>query len=180
MVAAPRPRLTRSHHGSRRAWQPSRRRRADFRGVLEDPVAQRLSDALAGKQLVDEPIGLGRREWLEEHVHRIELAAAPRGPDVEQLGASHADHEDRRVAAEVGDVLDEVEEHGLSPVQIVEHDHERSLGRGRLKSCARPRRSPPGSSPTSADRGSAQEQRPSRDRVRARRGARREPGQAAP
>ena len=58
----------------------------------------------------------------------VELAAAPARPDVEQLGTRDAEQEDGRVAREVGDVLDEVDEHRLGPLQVVDHDDLRSLG----------------------------------------------------
>ena len=55
------------------------------------------------------------------------------GRDVEQLGARDAEEEDRRVAREVGDVLDEVDEDGLGPLQVVDDDDLRALGRTRLE-----------------------------------------------
>ena len=50
------------------------------------------------------------------------------GRDVEELRAGDAEEEDRRVAREVGDVLDEVDEHGLRPLQVVDDDDLRALG----------------------------------------------------
>ena len=55
------------------------------------------------------------------------LPAAPARSHVEQLGARDAEEEDRRVAREVGDVLDEVDEDGLGPLQVVDDDDLRSL-----------------------------------------------------
>ena len=55
------------------------------------------------------------------------------GRDVEQVGARHAQEQDRRAARPVGDVLDEVEERGLAPVDVVEHEHERALARRGLE-----------------------------------------------
>ena len=49
------------------------------------------------------------------------------GRDVEQLRARDAEQEDRRVAREVGDVLDEVDEDGLGPLQVVDDDDLRPL-----------------------------------------------------
>ena len=59
------------------------------------------------------------------------------GTRVEQLRPGHADEQDRRVAAQVGDVLDEVEEGGLAPVDVVEHDHDRLLHGARLQQLAK-------------------------------------------
>ena len=72
-------------------------------------------------------------ERLEQQRRRVELAAAPAGPRVEQLGARDAEQEDRRVAREIGDVLDEIDEHRLGPLQVVDHDDLRALGRPRLE-----------------------------------------------
>ena len=61
----------------------------------------------------------------------------------EQLGASHDDQQDGGVPRPVGYVLDEVQERGFAPVDIVEHQHQRSAaGRGPRTSCAVPRKSP--------------------------------------
>ena len=58
------------------------------------------------------------------------------GSHIEQLGARDAEQEDRRVAREVGDVLDEVDEHRLGPLQVVDDDDLRTLGRARLEQAA--------------------------------------------
>ena len=47
------------------------------------------------------------------------------GRSVEQLGPREADEQDRGVARPVGEVLDEIEERRLAPVDVVEDDHER-------------------------------------------------------
>ena len=60
-------------------------------------------------------------ERLEQERGRVELAAAPVRSSVEKLGPRDAEEEDRRVAREVGDVLDEVDELGLGPLQVVDH-----------------------------------------------------------
>jgi hypothetical protein len=96
-------------------------------GRVEDPAAELLGDAL--RERCDQLHGLVRGERLQQDVARVQLAAAPSGPLVEQLGPRHAEQQDRRVAAQVGDVLDEVEEGRLAPVQIVEDHNQRPLGR---------------------------------------------------
>ena len=55
------------------------------------------------------------------------------GRDVEELGAGDAEQEDRRTAREVGDVLDEVDEHRLRPLQVVHDDDLRALERPLLE-----------------------------------------------
>src|SRR5262249_36068883 len=44
------------------------------------------------------------------------------GSNVEKLGARDAEQEDRSIAREVGDMLDEVDEDGFRPLEIVDHD----------------------------------------------------------
>ena len=60
-------------------------------------------------------------ERLEPHRHR------PGGAAVEQLGAGHAEQQERGAAGEQRDMLDQVEERLLAPLDVVEHDHERRL-----------------------------------------------------
>ena len=52
------------------------------------------------------------------------LAAAPAGVTVEQLGPRNAEEQDRRVARLVREIVDELEEGGLRPLQVVEDDDE--------------------------------------------------------
>ena len=59
-------------------------------------------------------------ERLEQQRRRVELSAAPARPRVEQLRACDAEEEDRRVARQVRDVLDEVDEDRLRPLQVVD------------------------------------------------------------
>ena len=84
---------------------------------------------LGAAQLLQEPLGLCGVERLEQHGRGVELAAAPGGPRLEEFRPGHAQQQDRSVASEVGDVLDEVEQSLLGPVQVVEHADERLLVR---------------------------------------------------
>ena len=52
-------------------------------------------------------------------------------------GRAMQSSKDRRVPAEVGDVLDQVEEGRLAPVQVVEDHHDRPLGRPSLEQLAK-------------------------------------------
>ena len=58
------------------------------------------------------------------------------GPLLEQIGSGDAEQQDRRVARPVGDVLDQIQEDGLGPLDVVEHDDLRPLGRARLEQLA--------------------------------------------
>ncbi len=99
-------------------------------GRLADPVRQvRARPTEAG----DHRVGLVRAERLEEHRRRVHLAARPSGTAVEQVGPCHAEQQDRRVSRQVGDMLDEIEERLLTPVDVVEDADEGSLGGDRLQ-----------------------------------------------
>ena len=58
------------------------------------------------------------------------------GPVVEELGSREANEQNRRVPRPVGDVLDEIEECRLAPLEVVEDDDERPLARLRLEQLA--------------------------------------------
>ena len=91
-------------------------------------VAQaRVSSVPSSEQVLHELAALVLAEGLEQNGRRVELSAAPARPLVEQLRSRDAEEEDRGVAREVGDVLDEVDEDRLGPLQVVDHDHLRAL-----------------------------------------------------
>ena len=129
------------------------------------------SSSLARDRLVDQLVRLLVGERLEQHGRRVELAAAPGRPAVEQLGPGHAEEQDRRVAREVGDVLDQVEERRLAPVDVVE-DARRAAARRDVPraACGTPRRSrrreaaPSTSSPSIERRAPPRPHRPSGSR----------------
>ena len=85
-----------------------------------------------GREPVDERLRVAGRQSVQQDRRRVEAPARPLGPRVEQLGPREREHEDRR-ARERGDVLDEVEERRRSPVQVLEHEHDRPLARERLE-----------------------------------------------
>ena len=60
----------------------------------------------------------------------------PGRPQLREIRARHAADENRRVAAPAGQVLDEVEEGRLGPLDVVEHEHDRPLARERLEQAA--------------------------------------------
>ena len=103
-------------------------------GRFEDPLAE-LAGNRVGERL-DQLIRLLGRQRLEQDVGRVQHAAAPRRPGVEQLRPRHAEEQDRRVAAEVGDVLDQVQEGRLAPMHVLEDDDDRPLSRARLQQLA--------------------------------------------
>ena len=76
------------------------------------------------EQVVDEPRRLVRSQGLEQHRGCVQLPAAPAGPVIQQLRPGDAEQEQRRVPSEVGDVVDEVEERWLGPLEVVEDEDE--------------------------------------------------------
>jgi hypothetical protein len=75
-------------------------------------------------------VGSGRvsfaQRWQRER-DRVRLSAAPAGSPSEELGAGGADDEDRHTGRPVDEVIDEVEESFVSPVEVLEDEYERSL-----------------------------------------------------
>jgi hypothetical protein len=91
--------------------------------------------------LGDEELRLLVRESLEQHRGRADLPPAPRGALLQELGAREAEEQDRDVAGEVDDGLDEVEEGGLRPLKVVEDEQQGEIEGERLEQLAdRPER----------------------------------------
>ena len=63
----------------------------------------------------------------------VELAAAPGRAILQQLRASRAQHQDRRAARELDDMVEQVEQHRLGPLQVVDVQDHRPLGRERFE-----------------------------------------------
>ncbi len=135
--------------GLDRRWHLDRRaaRLAQHREHLLDEERNALrggADALpqAGvqprraAQPLDQLVGLGRGERLQEQRGGVELASGPGGAYVQELGTAHAEEQEGRAPREVGHVLDEVEERLLAPVHVVEEAEERLGGGGRLERLA--------------------------------------------
>ena len=72
-----------------------------------------------------EPGGVGVRERRERDRVRVELAAAPARTPLEQLRTGGAQDEQRHAARPVDEVVDEIEQALVRPVQILEHEHGR-------------------------------------------------------
>ena len=97
-------------------------------GRLEQPGGERRGQVGRAEQPVDQRAARVRGERRER-----DAALGQRGPDVAQLGPRERHDEHRRVAAPLGEVLDEVEERRLAPVHVVEHDDDRLLAREPLQ-----------------------------------------------
>ena len=106
--------------------------RVAFRGV-QDPDSEQFVGEGSVEQAEDELRGVSRGERLEQDRRGVQLASAPVRPPVEQLRSRHAEEQDRRVAAQVCNVVDEIEKEILAPVDVVEHDDEWRIPGDRLQ-----------------------------------------------
>ena len=79
---------------------------------------------LLGQERFHEQLALGAAECLELDRGRAHAATAPTGVDVEELGAGEAEDEERRPHP-VGEVLDQLEERLLGPVDVLEAEDDR-------------------------------------------------------
>jgi hypothetical protein len=102
-------------------------------GHLEHARAQAPRECAGLRAGVDQRVDLRLGEWLEEKELRRRSQLCPRRARFEQLGPRACEQQNRFAGAETGDVLEEVEEGRLGPVQIFEHDDERALMRERLQ-----------------------------------------------
>ena len=96
-------------------------------GRLRDPRLPVLLRGLDAHEVRDELTGLLLGERLEVDGGDVELATRPGAPLVQQLRTGQTDEQDRRFARPVGDMLDEIQERGLGPVDVLEHKEQRAL-----------------------------------------------------
>src|SRR5438445_10372080 len=88
-----------------------------------------------GAESLDEPRALLRAQRLELDRDLAAAAAAPARMAVEQLAARDADEQQRRLADAGREMLDQLEQRLLAPVDVLEHQDERL----RLRELLRPR-----------------------------------------
>ena len=121
--------------GSRSSWPRSRSMRDELLGVERVAARARAAappEVSAGRsgaleQLAEESRGVVVRERRQRDRERVRLAAAPAGPAGQQLGPRGADEEQRHAARPLDQVVDEVEQVVVGPVEVLEHEHERPL-----------------------------------------------------
>src|SRR5205823_556855 len=70
-------------------------------------------------------LALFSTQRLELDRGRTNAPPAPARTDVEQLGAGKADDQERRIPHPLGEMLDQVEERVLGPVDVLESEYER-------------------------------------------------------
>ena len=69
-----------------------------------------------------------RRQRVEVDRRRVALAAAPGRPDVEQLGPRER-HDQDRALREVREMIDEIEQPGVGPMDVLEREDQREASR---------------------------------------------------
>ena len=84
-----------------------------------------------GDELLDQELALLHGQRLELDRRRADAASSPPRPGVEELRAGEAEDQQRRPHP-VGEVLDEVDQRLLGPVDVLEEEHERLDVRERL------------------------------------------------
>ena len=94
-------------------------------------IQQRLLDLgrqnAAREDLRDQDRGLLRGEGSEPDHRGVQRSAAPARAALEQLRPRAADDEERDAAQPIDELVDEVEQALVGPVQVLEHEHERPL-----------------------------------------------------
>jgi len=89
----------------------------------EDAVAQVLGQS--GNEAREQLVHRLRRERLEEHRREVAAPRTPGRPALEELRAGERDDEEGMVARPVEQVLDEVEQAFVRPLQVLEGEHSR-------------------------------------------------------
>src|SRR5438477_78129 len=102
-------RATRPSHPAKSVWSVAR----VSLGGGRDALLEHGTKLRGSEQTRNQVVALLGAEWLERDRRRVRLAAAPAGPDVEQLLPGKADEQDGRLAERVGQVIDEFEQRGL-------------------------------------------------------------------
>ena len=101
-------------------------------GELDDAAALVFVDGVAG-EVGDERSGVVAVERTESQRRDAGLRVGPRRPFIEQVRACDREQKNRCIVRPRSEVLDEVEEGRLGPVDVVEDHHERALAREGLE-----------------------------------------------
>ena len=107
--------------------------------ALEQSLLRVRREHRAVEQLADQLGRLLVREGRERECRRVQLAAAPAGAALEELGPRGRDDEERNIGHPIDELVDEVQEALVRPVDVLDDEDERALLRDRLEEPA-PRR----------------------------------------
>src|SRR5919109_2747012 len=100
-------------------------RAADDGSALEKRLPRGTREPAVGDEGVDQCLTVGRTERLELDRRRANAAAAPTGPDVEELGPGQAEQQHRDVADPGPEMLDQLEQRVFGPMDVLEDENER-------------------------------------------------------
>ena len=104
---------------------------------LGDPLCGPFLESVATQDRRDQFRALFIAERSERQRARVRGPASPRRPRVHQVGPRQAEQQDRDVVAPASEVLDQVEEGRLGPLEVVDG---RRRAAGRERACSRNRR----------------------------------------
>ena len=104
--------------------------RVPLRDVLNAYPRRRVE---LGCEPIDQLLGLGIGEPLEQERAGVRLADRPGRTLFEQLRPGEAEEQDRDPAPPLGEVCDQVEQGRFGPVDVLEDHDDRSLSRNRLE-----------------------------------------------
>src|SRR5207245_11242470 len=88
------------------------------------------------EEVLDQELAFVPREGLEQHRRGVQFAAPPCGMKLDELRPSEARDHYWHVFRPLGDVVDEIEERRLRPLNVVEHDYYGTASRERFEQCA--------------------------------------------
>src|SRR5207245_4325250 len=97
-------------------------------GRVADSNAAIVADPRVAEKLPDQLVGLVARERLER-----DRLPAPGRPPVDQLRPGETEKQERCVSGPVGEMLDEVEQRRLGPVDVLDDQCQRPLARTPLE-----------------------------------------------
>ena len=101
-------------------------------GRIDDPPARLLGEIGAPEDVLEHEPDVCFRERCQRDSGLLR-PLRPARAQLEHCGAGRADDQERGVGDGVHQVLDQVEERRLRPVDVLEHDDERALARERLE-----------------------------------------------
>ena len=100
-------------------------------GLVEQPRLYLLRDVVLCEQCVGELLALVTRQRLELDRRRTHASSAPARPHVQQFGPGQTEQEQRALAHPLCEVVDQLEQRFLGPVDVLEH-HDQRLHVGEL------------------------------------------------
>ena len=100
-------------------------------GRGQDPVGDGLGE-IAAEQLTHERPAVRLGERLQEQRGRVQLPTCPSGPLVQELGTGHAQQQHRHIREPVRQIVNQIKQGRLRPVDVIEGDDERQAGGHRL------------------------------------------------